>query len=150
MMRGLVTQVERECFGVLDVAGLQVDGALSEPVALGHVGDQDALRARGGLELAGEIVNQLDPLFRIFARKQDEDGGDAGEAMGARVLAAAVLTCRATWSRTVAGRRGRRRLGFTGRRPYDGEAAQSFGQQLAQVPASLFDFLRSDAFSRSG
>ena len=34
MMRGLVAQVEREGFGIVDRVGLQIDGALSEPVAL--------------------------------------------------------------------------------------------------------------------
>jgi hypothetical protein len=59
--------------------------ALGEPVALGHVGDGEALGARRGLELVGEIAHQVDPLLRIFAGKRDEDGGEVGEAMGARV-----------------------------------------------------------------
>src|SRR5271166_4288734 len=146
MMRGLVAQVESECFGILDRTGLEIDGALGEPVALSHVSDQDALGARSGLELAGEIVNQLDPLLRIFARKQDKDGGEAGKAMCARVLARAVLTDLSTRTGTVTGRSRRwLRSRPAGRRPCDAEAAQSVGQQRAHVLARRFDFLRIDA-----
>jgi hypothetical protein len=49
LMRGLVAQVEREGFGVFNRVGLQIDGALGESVALGHVSDQKALGARCGL-----------------------------------------------------------------------------------------------------
>ena len=70
--------------------------------------------------------------------------------MGARVLAGAVLAGRSTRTRAVAGRRLCRGLGLAGRRPGDAEAAQRFGQQRAQVLARLFDFLRMDAFTRSG
>ena len=104
MMRGLVAQIEREGFWIFDVAGLQIDGALGEPVALSHVVNQDALGARGRLELVVEIVHQLDPLIGIFAGKQDEDGGEAGETMGAGVLAGAILACGSTRTGAVAGR----------------------------------------------
>ena len=89
MVRGLVAEVEGEEFRVFDVAGLEVDGSLGEPVALGHVVDEDALGACSGLELLVEIVDQLDPFVRVFAGHHDEDGREAGEAVFAGVLAGA-------------------------------------------------------------
>ena len=103
MVGGLVAEVEGEEFRVFDVAGLEVDGALGEPVALGHVVDEDALGARSGLKFLIEIVDELDPFVRVFAGHRDEDRRKTGEAVFAGVLAGAGKACCGTWTGGMAG-----------------------------------------------
>ena len=137
MMRGLVAQEEREGFGIVNGVGLQIDGALGEPVALGHVVDQDALGARCRLELFGEIANQLHPLAGIFAGKQDEDGSEAGEAMGAGVLTGSGQACRSTRTGAMAGRKSWIRQLRAGR-PRDARVVEHLGEQRTHRLATLF------------
>ena len=107
MVGGLVAEVEGQELRVFDVAGLEVDGSLSEPVALGHVVDEDALGACSGLELLVEIVDQLDPFVRVFAGHHHEDRREAGEAVFAGVLAGAGETGCSARSGGMAGCEGR-------------------------------------------
>ncbi len=70
LMRGLVAQVESEGFGIFNRVGLQIDGALGEPVALGHVVDQDALAARRRLELVGGQAMKKRPRALVSSERR--------------------------------------------------------------------------------
>ncbi len=103
MVRGLVAEVEGEGFRIFDVAGLEVDGPLSEPVALGHVVDENSLGSCDRLKLLVEVVDELNPFMRVFAGHHHEDGRQAGESVFTGVLAGAGEAFWGAWTGGMTG-----------------------------------------------
>ena len=86
IVRGLVAEIETELFGVRRGAGfergfeeglLEAEGALLEPVMLGHGGDQDFLGFGGWGEFEVEVEEEIVVSGVVLGGEDDEGAGQA-------------------------------------------------------------------------
>lgn len=92
VVRGLVTKIEREFFGLVTdrhvavkAHVLEAEGALRKPEVLGHFFDEEGFSLGGRLVFGTEIVEQFVKFVHVFPGEYQELV--AGEAMTEGVLA---------------------------------------------------------------
>ena len=103
ILRGVVANIERKLLfidlgGVLKRGGLQTQGALTDPVVLGHLLDEHGFGGSGGLMFVAQRFEQFLEFGGVFVGQEDPF---AGEAVAQIVLRESGFACRCFWTGAV-------------------------------------------------